>query len=260
MSELLGRFVWYELLAADPAAALAFYPKVTGWGVDTFTGLGEPYQMWTLGGVPLGGTMALPAEAKQAGVPPHWLAYVGTPDVDATVAQAKGLGASVHLPPMDIPTVGRIAVLADPQGASFAVYAPASAPPPAGPPRIGEFSWHELATTDPAAAFAFYSTLFGWEKKGEGHDMGPLGIYQEYGPKDSPPVGGIHRKPEDMPAPSHFLLYVRVRDLEGTLKAVEQGGGRLLNGPMDVPGGDRIAQCLDSQGTAFALHQAGKAG
>ena len=259
MAELLGRFVWYELLAADPAAALAFYPKVTGWGVETFTGLGEPYQMWTLAGQPLGGTMALPAEAKQAGAPTHWLAYVGTPDVDAAVARAKGLGASVQLAPMDIPTIGRIAVLADPQGASFAVYAPASPPPPAGPPGIGEFSWHELATTDPTAAFSFYSALFGWEKKGDGHDMGPLGIYQEYGPKGAPAVGGICRKPDERPAPPHFLLYVRTGDLEGALNTVEQGGGRVLNGPMEVPGGDRIAQCLDSQGAAFALHQTGKA-
>ncbi|MBI4539640.1 MAG: VOC family protein [Gemmatimonadetes bacterium] len=174
-----GRFVWYELLTSDPDAATGFYTAVMNWGTTQWEGGG--YTMWTNRGVPLGGLMKLPAEAQAAGAPPHWLLYIGTPDVDATARQATGLGARILVPPTDVPTVGRFAVLADPQDAVFAVFTPlAEAPGHDGPAELGEFSWHELATTDHGAAFSFYSTLFGWEKT-DAFDMGPAGSYQMYG-------------------------------------------------------------------------------
>ena len=79
-------------------------------------------------------------------------------------AQAQGLGARLCKAATDIPNVGRFAVLADPQGATFAVFTPSGGPPPAGAGSSGGFSWHELATTDVAAALRFYGTLFGWSK------------------------------------------------------------------------------------------------
>ena len=93
-SENLGRFLWYDLMTSDPAAAQAFYGSVMGWGTEAFEGGPEPYDMWTRDGQPLGGLMQLPEEAVAAGAPPHWLAYIGTPDVDATSARAGDLGAS----------------------------------------------------------------------------------------------------------------------------------------------------------------------
>ena len=121
------------------------------------------------------------AEAKEAGAPPHWLTYISTDDVDATAAKASELGGRVMHPATDIPGAGRFAVLADPQGAVFAIYASAaeSAGDEECAPQVGEFSWHELATTDHAAALDFYAELFGWERA-ESMDMGEAGIYQMY--------------------------------------------------------------------------------
>ncbi len=259
-TESRGRFVWYELLTNDPGAAMAFYTKLIGWGTTDW-GEGEsPYTMWTVGENPIGGVMEFPEDVKAAGVPPHWLPYVGTPDVDATVKQAERLGGKVLKEPTDIPNAGRFAVLCDPQGAAFAVYQTGGETPPPreGPPRRGDFSWHELATTDHEAAFDFYNALFGWEKT-EAMDMGEAGIYQMYG-RGGMPLGGMFNKPAEMPGPPAWLLYAMVDDVHKSVEMVKKLGGQVLNGPMEVPGGDFIVQCLDPQGAAFALHSSKREG
>jgi len=255
-----GRFMWYELMTTDPGGAEEFYTAVTGWGTAPFDGAGDmPYTMWMQGEAPVGGLMQLPPEAAAHGAPPHWLAYIGTPDLDATYARALELGASTYVPPTTIPDVGRFAVLADPQGATFAAYTPAAdSPGHPGPAKVGEFSWHELITTDHPAALGFYADLFGWEKTDE-MDMGDMGVYQMYGQGDET-YGGMYNKPEEIPGPPHWLLYVRVPDVTAAAETVTRLGGQVLNGPMDVPGGDRVVQCMDPQGGVFALHWSGADG
>jgi hypothetical protein len=197
----------------------------------------------------IGGLMALPADD---GTPAHWLVYVGTPNVDATVTQAQGLGARLCKAATDIPNVGRFAVLADPQGATFAVFTPGGSPP-ANPPAQGGFSWHELQTTDVGAALRFYGTLFGWSK-GPGHDMGAMGVYQlfEHGGTQ---VGGMCNTQGPSTPPS-WLSYVHVADSNRAVAAAKAAGGRLLHGPIEVPGGSWIALFLDPQGGAFAVQEA----
>ena len=245
-AEVRGRFVWHELLTTDTAAAAAFYPKVVPWRTQPSNMPG--YTIFMAGGLQVGGLMTLPADAGAA----HWLMYVGTPDVDATVAQAQGLGAKVWKAASDIPNVGRFAVLADPQGATFAVFTPSGGPPPPGPPPQGGFSWHELATTDVAAALRFYGGLFGWTK-GVSHDMGAMGVYQlfEHG---GAAVGGMANTQGPSTPPS-WLSYVHVADSNRAVAAVKTAGGRLLHGPIEVPGGSWIALFLDPQGGAFAVHE-----
>lgn len=247
-----GRFVWYDLMTPDPEAARRFYGRVTGWGREVWPGGEKPYEMWTNGDSPIGGLMELPAELAQRGVPPHWIAYVAVPDVGAAVARVDELGGAVHHPATDIPEVGQFAVVADPQGAVFALFSSRNDHPPAGPPRPGEFSWHELASADWRAGFEFYSQLFGWEQQ-QAMDMGPAGTYQIYG-RGGMPLGGMFDKPAALPM-SCWLYYVSVADLDAALEAVKSGGGEVVNGPMEVPGGDRIAQCTDPQGAMFALHE-----
>ncbi|HET9330701.1 MAG TPA: VOC family protein [Steroidobacteraceae bacterium] len=251
-AEVLGRFVWHELLTTDTAAAAAFYPKVVPWRTQPSNMPG--YTIWMSAQAQVGGLMALPSEAGDS--PPHWLIYIGTPNVDATCSQAQGLGARVVKPPGDIPNVGRFAVLADPQGATFAVFTPGGnqAPPT---PQQGGFSWHELATTDVAAAVRFYGTLFGWSK-GRGHDMGALGVYQifEHGGQQ---VGGMCNVQGPSTAPS-WLSYVHVADSGKAVAAAKGAGGRLLHGPMEVPGGSWIALMMDPQGGAFAVQEAPRTG
>jgi uncharacterized protein len=244
-----GRFVWYDLMTTDPAKAIEFYTSVVGWGTVQWEG-GSPYTMWTNSSVPIGGVMQLPPEA---GAPPHWLAYISSPDIDATCEQAEGLGGRMLVAPNDVPTVGRFAVMSDPQGAVFAIYTPASqVPGHEGPPQVGEFSWHELATTEQPAAFRFYEMLFGWNKT-SAMDMGPLGVYQMYG-RNGLELGGMFNRGPEMPGPPAWSHYVLVDDIDRAAEATTAGGGQIVNGPMEVPGGDRIFQGIDPQGAMFAIH------
>ncbi len=258
MSDYRGRFVWYELLTSDPEAAVGFYGDVVGWGTQSWEGGEQPYTMLTNGETPIGGVMKLPPEAAAQGAPPHWLPYIGTPDVDATLARATELGATAIVPPMDVPDVGRIVILADPQGAVFAAYTPAGeAPGQDGPAEVGQFSWHELATDDWEAAFDFYSELFGWEKS-TAMDMGDGNMYQMYRRPGGHDLGGIFNRPPEMPV-SCWMLYARVPDVAKVVDRVSGGGGQVVNGPMEVPGGDLIAHCFDPQGAAFAVHSSSSA-
>lgn len=249
-----GEFVWHELLTTDPGSAIDFYTGLLGWGttrqdVRTEDGGSEPYDMFTNGETPLAGVMRLPDEAQDGGTGPAWLPYVGTADVDGTAGRAGEMGADTRVAPTDIPEVGRFAVLADPWGGLFALYTPLGPGEPRRVPAPGEFSWHELATTDARAALAFYSELFGWEALDE-HGMGEMGPYRIFG-TGGVPLGGMFDLPQGSP---HWLSYVQVRDADRSAGDVEERGGDVLNGPMEVPGGDRIAQCRDPQGAMFAVH------
>jgi len=249
-----GRFVWYEDLAKDPKAAIAFYTDVMGWKTQPFAEGGNDYMMWVSSQGPLGGVMKLPDEAAKMGAPPHWMAHVQVGNVDETVSLAKKLGAKVHKEPTDIPTVGRFAVIGDPQGAFISIFAPASHMDLHDSSKPGEFCWNELLTTDSAAAFKFYSQLFGWKVIQE-MDMGPMGIYRVFGIGDKQ-MGGIMTTPKGSPTPPTWLYYTETSDLNSALDRAKKRGAKVMNGPMDVPGGGRIAQLTDPQGAAFALHEA----
>lgn len=255
-----GRWVWCELLTSRPGPAEEFYKKVVGWNVEAWPDApaDRPYHMWSTDHGPVGGVMAMPEEARDEGAPPHWLAYVSVDDVDATVSKATDLGGSVVMPAMDVEKVGRLAILRDPQGAMFAVFRPeGEMPGPEGGPRPGDISWYELATTDRQAALGFYGQLFGWKKTDE-FDMGDDGLYEMYG-KGGETFGGIFNKTAEMAGPPQWLLYAMVDDVGRAVEAVQQSGGRVLNGPMEVPGGDHVAQIMDPQGAVFAVHAKGGA-
>lgn len=252
-AENRGRFVWYDLMTSDPEGARDFYAGLLGWGTRAWQGGDQAHTLWTRGERPFGGVVGLPEEARANGAPPHWLAYVEVGDIRETAARAAETGGTVLHGPIEIPGVGHWAVLTDPQGALFAIYQSAGQPDSgADAPGIGGFSWHELATSDYKQAFSFYSELFGW-KPGEAMDMGEAGIYQLFG-RGGGPLGGMFNKPNEMPGPPMWLYYVRVGDISGAVRAVAELGGQVINGPMEVPGGDRIAQCLDPQGALFAVH------
>jgi len=240
-------------MTTDPDAAVKFYAAIAGWGTQAWNapGGGMPYTMWKVGETPIGGLMRLPEDAARNGAPSHWLAYVATPDVDATAKQTLELGGKILHGPEDIPTVGRLVVLADPQGAVFAAFTSLNPPMPDLPAaQIGQFSWHELVTKDSVKAFDFYATLFGWERT-TSMDMGEMGVYQLYG-LNGKDLGGMFNVPPGVP--SRWLFYILVDSADSAAKRVTELGGKVLNGPMDIPGGGRIAQCLDPQGAAFAVH------
>jgi predicted enzyme related to lactoylglutathione lyase len=191
-------------------------------------------------------------DALKMGAPSAWTAYTEVPDTDATVAQAVKLGATVLLAPKTVEQAGRFAILQDPQGAVFAVIKSAMPLQPETDPQPREFSWHELGTSDQAGAITFYEQLFGWEKKSE-FDMGKMGMYYMFG-HDRFTYGGIMQKAADAP-PTYWLHYVRVADTaDAAAERAKKAGGKLIMGPMDVPGGDRIAILTDPQGAVFAVH------
>jgi predicted enzyme related to lactoylglutathione lyase len=240
-----GRFVWHELLTPDTASAHRFYSSVVGWKTQPWD-QDPSYVMFVASSGPLGGTGSLDSGE------PHWIAYIGTDDIEETVEQAGALGARVSKTITEMPNGGKYALLIDPQGALFGVYSSASEPQPEKAAKRGEFSWHELATSDYRAAFDFYSAVFGWEPAGE-HDMGPLGTYFMFG-RSGKQIGGIFNRPAEHPGGPSWLSYVRVRDVQKAVKKAQSGRGTLINGPMEVPGGDWIAQFADPQGAVFAVH------
>jgi predicted enzyme related to lactoylglutathione lyase len=251
-SVMKGQFVWYEDMTKDPGDAIAFYSEVVGWRTEPFDG--SDYTMWVSKQGPLGGVMKQTGEQAAAGAPASWLAHVQVDDVDAAAARARRLGGRIYQEPTDIPTVGRFAVIADPQGAAIAIFKPSSELKLHDVTKEGEFCWNELMTSDAAAAFEFYSDLFGW-KIVEEMDMGPMGTYRIFGVGENR-LGGIMATPKGQPSRPAWLFYAETGDLEAALRRATAKGARILNGPMSVPGGGRIAQLEDPQGAAFALHQA----
>lgn len=264
MSDIpLGRFVWYELMTKDDDAAQSFYSDVIGWGVQPWRTADNPeglpaYTIWMVGERPMGGVMRLPDEAQAHGAPSHWIAYISTPDVGETTAKARELGANILVDNMQIPEVGTMSIIADPHGAHFAIYTPAGDTPGIdGMPGHGDMSWHELWCDDYQSGYEFYRQLFGWEIT-EDLDMGEAGVYRMYG-LGGQTFGGMMTRTPEMPV-SAWLIYTTVDDIDATVEKVQAAGGQLLHGPMEVPGGDRVAHCMDPQGAAFALHEHKKQG
>jgi len=249
----VGHFVWHELRAGDPKAAIEFYTDVVGWKTQPF---GESYTMWVGSQGPLGGTMALPEGAVEMGTPPQWIGSVQVENVDASAALAQKLGGTVRHGPEDIPTVGRFAVITDPQGAAIDLFQPSGSMGLHDDQKDGEFCWNELMTSNHGSAFRFYSELFGW-KKLEEMSMGEMGSYLVYGIGEKR-LGGMMTLAKEAGMPPVWIYYVQTRDLEAAIGRATNKGAKVINGPMDVPGG-RIAQLIDSQGALFALHQVAKA-
>jgi len=248
-----GQFVWYELTTPDVDGAKKFYPQLGGWGTQPFD---NDYTMWTHGGAPFAGIFRLNDEMKQKGTPPNWLPYIETDNVNSSASKASSLGGKVIVQPTDIPGTGRFAVLQDPQGAMFGVYK-SNGPSQGwnGEPVLGRFSWHELMTTDYQKAKEFYRKMFNWQTMSE-MDMGPDNKYSMFGQGNNRMYGGMfNRMPEMGNMPPFWLMYIYVKDIKKSVDAAVKAGGKLMRGPMDIPGGGKIAILADPQGAGFALHQ-----
>jgi predicted enzyme related to lactoylglutathione lyase len=253
MSSSQGKFVWYELMTTDTAAAEVFYIGVIGWSAADAGMPDKPYTIFSAGETQVAGLMALPESAASAGARPGWIGYVAVNDVDANAAKAARAGGIVRYAPDDIPGVGRFAVIADPQGAVFALFKGLCEEPPGQPATQGvpgHSGWRELHAADREAAFGFYSGLFGWTKADQ-MDMGAMGIYQMFA-CDGETLGGMMTKPEAGPPP-FWIYYFHVESIVAAAERVRANGGQVFNGPMEVPGEMWIIQCLDPQGAMFAL-------
>lgn len=251
MTQPAASFVWYELMTTDPAAAEVFYRSVHGWSLSDAGLPGRRYTIIAAGGVPMGGMMELPAAARAAGAVPGWIGYVGVADVDVQAARFKEAGGVIHHPAETIPGVGRFAVVADPQGAVLTLFRGALDLPQAkpSPETQGRVMWHELHGRDGAAAFDFYAGQFGWTRD-QALDMGPMGIYQLFTAGEGA-IGGLFTDPA-APRP-YWLYYFTTDDVDAAGDRVKAGGGQILSGPQQVPGGAWILNCADPQGALFGI-------
>ncbi len=259
MTNPAGSFIWYELMTPDPAAAKAFYDAVVGWRIDADqVAPAVDYRMIKRAdGGNAGGVLRLTAEMQAHGARPMWLGYLSSPDVDAAMAAIEAAGGKAIMPPWDAPGVGRLAMFADPQGAVTYLMDPL---PPEGQPEASSdvFSvdrphhvrWNELSTEDPDAAIAFYTGQFGWGQEGE-MDMGDYGAYRflQHG---GVAIGAVMGRMPGSPA-NAWTYYIGVEDIDRAAAAVTNGGGKVLQEPTEIPGGEYSLMAIDPQGAPFAL-------
>jgi len=252
-----GGFIWYELMTTDPEGAKAFYDSVVGWSIGPAHDAIGYRMIGRSDGGNAGGLLPLTAEMQQHGARPAWLGYINVPDVDDALVAIEQAGGRTLMPARDIDQAGKIALVSDPTGAAFYVMTPA---PPSGSETKGSdvFSvdqpqhvrWNELSTTDPDRAVEFYARQFGWKQEGE-MDMGELGKYR-FVQHDGVTIGAIMPKMPQLPM-SLWSFYIGVDDVDRAVQATTAGGGSILNGPMEIPGGEFAVNAMDPRGAAFGL-------
>lgn len=258
MTNTHGDFIWYELMTDNADAAQAFYAGLIGW---TFKDSGNPemdYRLFSSATAEVGGVMSLTPEMVSGGARPAWLGYIGVDDVDSAISAIRAAGGAIHMEPWDIPDVGRLAFVADPQGAMFyvmkgSVEGDVSTSFAKHEPMIGHCAWNELASADPEAAKAFYGAQFNWVQEGE-MDMGPLGKYQFWQAGGDSPygVGAVMPLMPGMPS-SAWTFYFRVPDIDKAVAYTAAHGGTALQEPTEIPGGEFSFTGLDPQGAVFGL-------
>jgi hypothetical protein len=251
-----GDFIWYELMTPDPEGAKAFYDAVVGWDIGEGAPEYNGYRMINTEGGFAGGVLPLTDEMQQHGARPTWLGYVLVNDVDAALGKIEQASGKTLMPANDIPNVGRIAMVTDPQGAPFYVMKPI---PPAGqenqpstvfsPDKNGRCSWNELSTSDPAAARRFYGDQFGW-KSDDFMPMGELGEYRFFDHQGLRIGALAGTSPGQHP---QWRYYFRVPSIAKAKETAEAKGGTIRMGPHQVPTGDYIIIGKDPQGAEFAL-------
>ena len=245
-----GRFVWHDLMTPDTTRALAFYQGMFGWGTQPMDmGAMGTYTIIEAEGTGLGGVVPLDAAH---GMPAHWIAYISTPDVDATCAHAQSVGATTHVPPTDIPNVGRFAVVEDPAGAVFSPFRGdgPDMPTPTNPP-AGTVAWNELMTKDAGATATFYPSVFGWSH--ETMDMGPMGTYHLF-KREGQFIAGMMQMPPDAPAPrSHWIPYFAVASADAATARIAELGGTVMMGPQDIEDWGRCSIGMDPTGAVFGV-------
>lgn len=250
MADHPARFAWYELLTTDVAAASAFYGKVVGWGAQDASTSELAYTVVSVGDVPVGGLMELPEEGRRLGATPRWLGYVAVDDIDATASRIARRGGAVLLPPT-ASNIGRVSVVADTQKATFALvdgltYGRQQF---GGLEELGHVGWHELLAQDRNKVFDFYRELFGWQK--DATEADPADFYHLFSSAGQT-IGGMLTKLPSVPQPC-WLYYFNVDDIGAAAERVNAGGGRMLQGPIELSDGCWIARCVDPQGALFAL-------
>ncbi len=247
-----GTFCWVDLQTNDPAAAKAFYSELFGWqSEDMPVGDGTTYTMFTLDGDDVAALGDGSSEEREQGFVPYWFSYISVEDADKAASKVREIGGTVFGEPFDVLDAGRMSIVADPTGATFAAWQPKDH---IGASRVNDpgcLSLNQLNTSDPERASEFYEGLFGWEISQVAEDPPYWGMHNKGWLN-----GGMMNMPEgSQDAPSHWQVYFTTEDLDDSLAKIEKLGGRVILPQTDVPPDGRIAVFTDPQGAFFALFE-----
>ncbi|MYV98712.1 VOC family protein [Streptomyces sp. SID3343] len=238
---------WIDLMVPDQQAALDFYRDLFGWQGEVGPPETGGYAVCSVNGRAVAGIMA--AMSPDGGPPPPtaWTTYLATDDADAASTAITSGGGTVLMPAMDVMTLGRMAVAADPAGAVFGLWQARDFGGFEVANEPGAVIWNELATSDVDAATTFY--------RGLGIEAGPMdGAPGYYGLNvDGRAVGGMQGL-ENMPpdTPPHWTVYFAVDDTDSTIDALVRANGNVLVPPFDMMAG-RMAVAQDPQGGIFSV-------
>lgn len=236
----VGKFVWHEQVSSDPEQAQHFYTQLFGWDTEVYKPGEADYTMISSRGQNHGGF----ATAMEGAPPPHWLSHVRVEQLEDTIEKATQAGGRLAAGPFEMGEVGRIAIVADPQGAHLSAYEPQGE----GPAPEGVFVWDELGTSDIDGAQRFYEAVFGWTTTDMGADYGGYRIFN----RDETGIAGL-MTPPDASIPPHWQPYMAVDDPDATAARAAELGGSVLAEPMDVPNVGRVAVLRDPQGATFGI-------
>ena len=243
-----GKFVWFEHVSQDARKAQAFYGEVLGWQTRPFPMGASSYDMICLGDsldTMIGG-YAAPRDERQ---PAHWISYLSVENVDATAESVSANGGRVIGQPFDIPTVGRTARVADPQGAELCLFKSEGGDPPDGLAPHGGWVWNELHTSDPLKAVAFYEKVIGYSHKSM--NMGPGEAYHVLG-RDGVDRAGVTPLLQKGAKPN-WLPYVAVDDVDATIARARKLGATIPMEPEDIPEVGRLCPLIDPTGAPLAV-------
>src|SRR5207247_10245758 len=234
-----GTFCWVELGTTNASSAKKFYGGLFGWSMnDVPMGPDSFYTMVQVGGKDVGALYQLGPEQTSQGIAPHLPAYISTKSADESAAKAQSLGGKVLKSAFDVFDVGRMAVLQEPSGATFALWQAKKHLGAGYLSQSGALCWNELATHNVDAAGKFYTKLFGWSSKVQ--QMGPMAytIFMQ----DSRQVGGMFAMGKKYGnAPSHWMPYFAVADCDVSTSKSKSLGGNIEVPPTDLPRVGRVA-------------------
>ncbi len=243
-----GAFVWRELGTTDGDVAKRFYGEVAGWKFKDADMGGFTYTLIQAGDREIGGLFKLPPEAPQHA---FWQGYVSVDDVDACGGRATAAGGKVLNGPMDVPNVGRMVTMMDPQGAVFSVFKSVHGDHEQRQAPVGEFCWEQLNTSDTTAAKAFYTAVVGWTERpfGAEGNMSVLMCGDVH-------AGSVMQAPPGVPP--HWLSYVHIDALPAARDRVTRNGGKVMMDAIVIPTIGTFGVVSDPQGAVFALFEGEK--
>jgi len=221
---------WVDLSSPDLEKSRDFYSELFGWNCPEGPPETNGYSVCDIGGKSVAGL----ALKMNPDMPTAWMSYVNVDSADKTVARAKANGGAVMAEPMDVAEAGRMAILADPEGAVIGLWQPNAHIGAQLANEPGAFCWSELITTSLKKSKAFYKEVFGWDAE----DVGPPSGEHPYTEwkLSGRSIGGMMPKMPEMPAdmPSLWGVYFAVADTDASARKAKELGGAVLSEPADI--------------------------